>query len=186
MKKISIKIWLPIIVILFIAVSLAIYFSLPREEKAPEITLKKGIAPEIPADWKTYIDWGYDFEVRYPPKIVYLQEDYFLLTPKEGIRQGIVMKIRQDDYPLLGISIDESRDFSEFSTCFYDIPEYFNIDGEPAQKCFTKFFGEFEPEFYNAYEIEILHNKSKYRLFCQDLSYESLCDKIFSTFNFLE
>jgi hypothetical protein len=66
MKEISIKIWLPILIIISITVSLAIYLSWPREEKAPEIVTPKKEIPEIPADWKTYRNEDYGFEFKYP------------------------------------------------------------------------------------------------------------------------
>jgi hypothetical protein len=66
MKRISIKIWLPIIVILLIAVSLAIYFNWPKEEKLLEITIPKKETPEISANWKTYRNKEYGFEIKYP------------------------------------------------------------------------------------------------------------------------
>lgn len=73
MRNIPAKIWIPVIVAMIAAVGLAIFFTWPREEKTPEAiapemtsTPEEEIPPEIPADWQTYRNEEYGFEVSYP------------------------------------------------------------------------------------------------------------------------
>jgi hypothetical protein len=72
MRQIQPKIWIPVIVVILLAVGLALFFTWPREEKAPEViapevTPEEEITlPEIPADWKTYKNEEYGFEVKHP------------------------------------------------------------------------------------------------------------------------
>lgn len=95
MRQISPKIWIPVIALLVIAVVLTVFFTLPREEKAPEIVSpkvtpeEKVAQPEIPADWKTYRNEEYGFEVKYPEEqISSIIEGpvpgMFLLDPDRG------------------------------------------------------------------------------------------------------
>lgn len=66
MKVISIKIWLPLIIVVLAIAGLAIYFNWPKEKQFPEIVVPQSETPEIPEDWKTYRNEEYGFEFRYP------------------------------------------------------------------------------------------------------------------------
>lgn len=46
MRQIPAKIWLPVIAAIVIAVGLAVFFTLPREEKAPEVIAPKVMPPQ--------------------------------------------------------------------------------------------------------------------------------------------
>ena len=79
MKQISIKIWLPLILVAFILAGLAVYFTWQKTEKISEITsseiIQKEQISEIPADWKTYRNEEYGFEFKYPPNWEFLVND---------------------------------------------------------------------------------------------------------------
>lgn len=71
MQKISLKIWVPVIVIFLFTVSLAVFLVWSKEEKISEIVATKETVPEIPVDWKTYRNEEYGFEVSYPENMYF-------------------------------------------------------------------------------------------------------------------
>jgi len=156
------------------------YWWLPKHEiKPPEITIKNEIAgPDLSEveGWQIYTNSQYGFEVKYPSDV------YF----KEFAVQGpiIAIGIKENNYSLMAVYVDDSTSFGKYC----DNQKNFSIDNSPAQKCYFEECADFcheDEQYYNAYSIEILQNNLRYSFICSDLSHESLCDQILSTFKFI-
>ena len=78
MNKISIKIWLPVIVIILVVFGIVVYSNWPKEEvKIPEIEIPKKETFEIPADWKTYRNEEIGVEFNYPSTAEIIDQSFF-------------------------------------------------------------------------------------------------------------
>jgi len=112
-----------IIVILALIVIAETFYLLKQEEKIPEIKLPEKVVKDETADWKTYRDEEYGFEIRYPEDILFIPEQ---VKYGPSLRSFSTTSIEESPVPDLAVYLENIKvsPYEDAQNKLKDLPVY--------------------------------------------------------------